>query len=215
MLGDLQLQSSCEGLDLASGAVLPRGQVFSSAPFPAWSRINLTAWKEAGCARGCPRGPLLLLAVPPLASSPRDLSRECGSCGTEVVELHVPLRGDTDSVCDGEAGFQDPSGSEEGVDEAESSAVSCHLPTRALPPGPPPPPVAPVTPVTPPPKPAPPALSPCCPPLEQKNKDAGVGADFESRADAGVRAFLAWTSSGKPISTLCVMTPASDYAAHF
>lgn len=32
MLGDLQLQSSCEGLDLASGTVLPRGQVFSSAP---------------------------------------------------------------------------------------------------------------------------------------------------------------------------------------
>lgn len=29
------------------------------------------------------------------------------------------------------------------------------------------------------------------------------------------RQFLAWTSSGKPVSTLCAMTPASDYAAHF
>lgn len=29
------------------------------------------------------------------------------------------------------------------------------------------------------------------------------------------RQFLAWTSSGKPISMLCAVTPASDYAAHF
>lgn len=57
------------------------------------------------------------------------------------------------------------------------------------------------------------------PPPFGRIKDAGIRAGFWAPACAGaarvLAAFLAWTSSGKPISLLCAMTPASDYAAHF
>lgn len=52
-------------------------------------------------------------------------------------------------------------------------------------------------------------------PRSRRIKDAGIGVGFWAPAWRGLAAFLAWTSSGKPISTFCAMTPASDYAAHF
>lgn len=52
-------------------------------------------------------------------------------------------------------------------------------------------------------------------PHSRRIKDAGIGAGFWALAWWGLAAFLAWASSGKPISMFCAMTPVSDYAAHF